>query len=149
MTSFSWPTRVTTGTQKKINKESRHCSTHKRASSSSLFRFLISLGDYRESTVVLWSGFDGHSSPVVVASAKTTSPVLKVTPSFDPPALLNRFRPGRLESPSIKRVRDSRLRGERLFLARGRTSAEGGSSLDQVLCLPLVFNVKRKCCACF
>lgn len=37
-------------------------------------RFLISIGDYQENSVVLWSGYDGETKPVVLASSKTKSP---------------------------------------------------------------------------
>ncbi|CAK8679863.1 unnamed protein product [Clavelina lepadiformis] len=45
-------------------------------------RFLISMGDYRENALVIWSSFNGLSSPVILASTHTNSPVHKVV--WDP-----------------------------------------------------------------
>ena len=45
-----------------------------------VFRFLVTLGDYRECSVVVWSAFTGTCSPIVLASATTPSPMHKVRP---------------------------------------------------------------------
>lgn len=45
-------------------------------------RFLISIGDYQENSVVLWSGYDGETKPVVLASSRTKSPIHHV--AWDP-----------------------------------------------------------------
>lgn len=41
-------------------------------------RFLVSMGDFRENSLVVWSAFDGLSSPVVLVTTKTISPVHQV-----------------------------------------------------------------------
>ena len=46
--------------------------------SCAFFRFMVSLGDYRECSVVIWNAFDGMSTPIVVASAKTFAPMHRV-----------------------------------------------------------------------
>uniref|UniRef100_H2ZR20 CFA20 domain-containing protein n=1 Tax=Ciona savignyi TaxID=51511 RepID=H2ZR20_CIOSA len=41
-------------------------------------RFLITIGDYRDNTIVVWSSFDGEFPPVIMASIKTVLPINKI-----------------------------------------------------------------------
>lgn len=47
-------------------------------------RFLVSIGDYRENTVVLWNGYDGETKPTVLTSSTCKHPIHHVT--WDPTA---------------------------------------------------------------
>nr|XP_039271031.1 WD repeat-containing protein 90-like [Styela clava] len=47
-------------------------------------RFLVSIGDYRENTVVLWSGYDSETKPTVLTSSTCKYPIHHIT--WDPTA---------------------------------------------------------------
>lgn len=46
---------------------------------SSLVRFLVSVGDYRDNSVILWSAYNGETRPVVLATSRYAHPIHHVT----------------------------------------------------------------------